>query len=93
LANIANNQLADIKTILLQIEETYKTQIGEDIYSISEELKCIIHGDMEHQTHYIQVLLADELDHCRGKRDEQVEEHIKMIQEVYQESYHNTSYM
>ena len=46
---------------------------------------------MEHQTHYIQVLLADELNYCRGKRDEQVEEHIKMIQEVCQESYHNTS--
>jgi len=32
LANIANNQLADIKTTLLQIGETHKTQIGEDIY-------------------------------------------------------------
>ena len=31
------------------------------------------------------------MDHCRGKRDEQVKEHIKIIQEVYQESYYNTS--
>jgi len=91
LANIAKNQLADIKTTLLQIGETHKTQIGEDIYSISEELKGIIYGDMEYQTHHIQVLLADELDYCRDKRDEQVKEHIKMIQEVYQESYYNTS--
>jgi len=39
--------LADIETILLQTEETYKIQIGRDIYSISEELRNIIHGDME----------------------------------------------
>jgi len=33
-ANIVKNQLADIKTILLQAEETYKMQIEENIYSI-----------------------------------------------------------
>ena len=47
LANISNNQLAGIKTILLEIEEIYKIQIGGDIYSISKELRNIIHGDIE----------------------------------------------
>jgi len=42
-----NNQLANIVTILLQTEETYRTQIGRDIYNISKELRNIIHGDME----------------------------------------------
>lgn len=46
--DVANNQLADIKTILLQTEEAHKKQIGEDIYNISEELRNIIHGDIEH---------------------------------------------
>jgi len=43
----ANNQLADIKTILIQTGETHKMQIGGDIYSISEELRNIIHRDMK----------------------------------------------
>ena len=47
LADVVNNQLADIKTTLLQIKEMYKIQIGEDNYSILEELRNIIHGDME----------------------------------------------
>jgi len=45
LADVANNQIADIKTTLLQIGETYKEQIGGDIYCISRN---IIHRDMEH---------------------------------------------
>jgi len=34
LADVANSQLANIETILLQIGETYKIQIGRNIYSI-----------------------------------------------------------
>ena len=44
---MVNNQLVDIEITLLQTEEIYKTQIGGDIYSISEELRKIIHGDMK----------------------------------------------
>ena len=44
---MVNNQLADIETTLLQTGEIHKTQIGGDIYSISEELRNIIHGDMK----------------------------------------------
>ena len=47
LADVANNQLADIKTTLLQTEEIYKIQISRYIYSISEELKNVIHKDMK----------------------------------------------
>jgi len=38
LADVVNNQLANIKIILLQAEEMYKMQIGRNIYSISEKL-------------------------------------------------------
>ena len=61
LASIANNQLVDIKTTLLQIGKTHKSQIRGDIYSISKELRNIIYRDMEQQTYYIQVLLVYEL--------------------------------
>jgi len=62
-------------------------QIGGDIYSILEELCNIIHRDIERQALYIQVSLADKLDQCKGKRVEIVNEHIKILQEAYQEAY------
>jgi len=54
-------KLTNIETILLQIREICKTQIGKDIDSIFEELRNIIYGDIEQQTYHIQVLLADKL--------------------------------
>ena len=47
LANAANNQLVDTKTILLQTRETHKIQIGRNIYNISQELRSIIYRDMK----------------------------------------------
>jgi len=47
LADVANNQLANIKTVLLQTGEIHKIQIGRDIYSIFKKLKNVIHRDME----------------------------------------------
>jgi len=62
-------------------------QIGEDIYNISKELRNIIHKDMDWQAHHIQVLLADELDRCKGKGGEAINEHIKILYETYWDSY------
>lgn len=62
-------------------------QISRDIYNILEELTNIIHRDMEHQTHHIQVLLVDELDQCKGKGEERVDKYIKALQKAYQETY------
>jgi len=41
-ADVANNQMADIETVLLQTGETHKVQIGGNIYSLSEVLRNII---------------------------------------------------
>ena len=46
-ADTFNNQLAGIKTILLQAGKTYKIQIKKNIYSISEELHTVIYRGME----------------------------------------------
>jgi len=45
-ADVVNNQLLDIKTILLHIEKIHKIQVGENIL---EKLYNIIHGDMKRQ--------------------------------------------
>ena len=39
---------------------------------------------MENQTHYIQALLTDKLDRCKGKENHLVNENIKIIQNAYQ---------
>ena len=62
-------------------------QIGRDIYSISEELRNVIHKDMGQQAHYIQVLLANKLDLYKEKRGKTVDEHIQTLQNAYQDVY------
>jgi len=47
LVDVANNQLENIKTILLQTGKTYKMQIGKDIYSISKELRNITYKNIK----------------------------------------------
>ena len=42
---------------------------------------------MEHKTHHIQVLLADKLDHYKGKGGEAVDQHIQTLQDIYQDLY------
>ena len=80
---MANTQLAEIKTTILQASNIHKMQTSRDIFSISGELWDIIQEDMEKQAYHIQVLLVDELERFKGKREKQVEVHIKEIQEAY----------
>ena len=47
LSNIANNQLVDIETTLLQTSKNYKAQVGRDIYSVSKELRNVIHREIK----------------------------------------------
>jgi len=61
LVEVANTQLAEIETSILQASDNYKIQTVEDIFSISEDLQNIIQGDIENQIYYIQTLLADKL--------------------------------
>ena len=68
LADVANTQLAEIKTTILQASDIYRTQIASDIFSISEDLQDIIQGNMKNQVYHIQSLLANKLDRYKGKR-------------------------
>ena len=85
LAEVANMQLAEIETMILQAGNSYRTQIAGDIFSIFKDLCNIIQGDMENQVHYIQTLLTDELNRCKGKGNSQADNYIKEIQDIYKE--------
>ena len=54
-------------------------QIAKDIFSISKDLQNIIQENIEKQSHYIQTLLANELDRCKGKGNSYTNNHIKEI--------------
>ena len=40
---------------------------------------------MKNQAYYIQILLVDELDNCKGKKNMYINEHIKEIQDIYKQ--------
>ena len=61
---------------ILQASNTYKIQIPDNIFSISEKLQSIIQKDMETQAYYIQTLLANKLDKCKGKGKAYTNSHI-----------------
>jgi len=44
---VANMQLAEIETTILQASGKYRTQTARDIFSISDDLQNIIQGDMK----------------------------------------------
>ena len=76
LTEVANTQLAEIKTTILQASSEYRTQIVEDIFNILEDLWNIIQWDIENQAYHIQRLLADELDKCKEKENVQANNYI-----------------
>ena len=68
LVDVANTQLAEIETTILQVSDVYGIQIASNIFSISEDLQDIIQGNMKTQVYHIQSLLANKLDRYKGKR-------------------------
>lgn len=80
IANVVNNQLANIETIILQTREKHKIQIGKDIYNIFEESCNLIHRNMDRQAYHIQVLLVDELNQCKEREVKIVDKYIKILQ-------------
>ena len=87
-ADVVDNQLVDIETILLQAGKTYKIQVEGDIYSILEELCNIIYGDIKRHVYYIQVLLADKLNQCKK---EELKQSVNMSNHYKKFYYTNTS--
>ena len=81
--NVANNQVVDIETILLQTRETHRMQFSRNIYNIFKELRNIIYRDIEWQAYHIQVLLVDKFDQYKEKEVEAVDKHIKILQDSY----------
>ena len=85
LAEEANSQITEIKSMIFQASNNFQIQTIRDIFSISEDLQNIVQSDMENQAYHIQWLLADELDNCKEKEKEYTDGHIKEIQDTYKQ--------
>jgi len=54
-----------------------------NITQISEDLRHLVQSDMDERAFQIQRMLADELDHYKGRGNDYVDMNIKEIQELY----------
>ena len=82
----------ETNTILMEIEKTVlATSINNrvinttNIMQISEDLWQLVQSDMDDRMFQVQRMLADELDHYKGRGNDYVDSNIKEIQELYME--------
>ena len=85
LAEEANTTITEIEGTVLTASINNRTMNITNITQISEDLRYLVQSDMDEQTFQIQRMLADELDHYKGRGNNYVDTNIKEIQELYME--------
>jgi len=80
----------ETNTMLIEMEGTVLTvSINNwvmnvmNITQISEDLRYLVQSNMDEQAFQVQRMLADKLDHYKGKDNNYVDSNIKEIQELY----------
>ena len=80
----------ETSTMVMEMEGTIlmasinnRTMNATNIMQIAEDLRYLIQSDMNEWAFQVQRMLADELDHYKGKDNEYVEANIKEIQGLY----------
>ena len=80
----------ETSTTVMEMEETIlmasvnnQTMNTTNITQIAEDLRYLVQSDMDEQAFQVQRMLADELDHYKGKGNDYVDGNIKEIQELY----------
>ena len=75
---------------VMEMEETIliasvnnQTMNTTNITQIAEDLRYLVQSDMDERAFQVQRMLADELDHYKGKGNDYVDGNIKEIQELY----------
>ena len=68
---------------ILMVSITNRTMNATNLTQILEDLRYLVHSDMDKKVFQIQQMLADELDQYKEKDNKYVEDNIKEIQELY----------
>jgi len=75
--------VTEMEGTILTASINNRTMNTMNITQIAEDLRYLVQSDMDEQTFQIQRMLADELDHYKGKGNDYVDGNIKEIQELY----------
>ena len=75
--------VTEMKGTILMASINNRTMNATNITQIAEDLWYLVQSDMDERTFQIQRMLADELDHYKGKGNDYVDGNIKEIQELY----------
>jgi len=85
LAEETNTILTEIEGMVLMASINNRVINTTNIMQISEDLWQLVQSDMDDRVFQIQRMLANELDHYKGKGNDYVNSNIKEIQELYME--------
>ena len=83
LAEETNTILTEIEGTILMASDNNRVMNATNLTQISEDLQYLVQSDMDDRVFQIQRMLADELDHYKGKNNKYVDDNIKEIQELY----------
>jgi len=90
LAEETNTILTEIEETVLMISINNRVMNTTNITQISKDLWYLVQSDMDKWTFQVQRMLANELDHYKGKDNSYMDSNIKEIQELYMEEEKET---
>jgi len=75
--------VTEMEGTILMASVNNRTMNAMNITQIAENLRYLVQSDMDEQAFQVQRMLANELDHYKGKGNDYVDGNIKEIQELY----------
>jgi len=83
LAEETNTILTEIEEMVLVTSISNRVINITNIMQISEDLQQLVQSDMDDRAFQVQRMLANKLDHYKGKGNDYMDSNIKEIQELY----------
>ena len=83
IAEETSTTVTEMEGTILTASINNRTVNATNITQIAEDLRYLVQSDIDERAFQIQRMLADELDHYKGKGNDYVDGNIKEIQELY----------
>ena len=83
LADELNTQITDKEMKILNAGDNHQPSITEQIHSIAETLRTLLHDDVLGRFYAIQCELIRELQLCKGQGSKDVNNHVELLMESY----------
>jgi len=83
IAEETSTTVTEMEGTILTASVNNRTINATNITQIAEDLRYLVQSDMDERAFQVQRMLADELDHYKGKGNDYMDGNIKEIQELY----------